>query len=82
MPIPLAIKLQAGTKEFYQLNKLTKNNAFHRAGNSITKAVKKEWEEDSQKEGGGVRDSYRQTEDSQKDVGGKTDNWTIRQMDT
>lgn len=41
MPIPLAIKLQAGTKEFYQLNKLTKNNAFHRAGNSITKAVKK-----------------------------------------
>lgn len=41
MPVPLAIKLQAGTKEFYQLNELTKNNPFHRAGNSITKVVRK-----------------------------------------
>lgn len=41
VPVPLTIKLQSGTKEFYQLNELTKNNAFHRAGNSITKAVKK-----------------------------------------
>ena len=31
----MAIKLHAGTKEFYQLHKLTKNNVFYRVGDQI-----------------------------------------------
>lgn len=40
-PVYLTIKLHAGTKEFYQLHKLTKNKAFHTAGDQILIQLKK-----------------------------------------